>query len=202
MSIYQIDGFAYTNRERAKLAKKEKDGIDYIRKKTNLSDPDVELRLYNKLLDENIFETEVGTAFLKELQQELLMVPYIMDSDIRPIPVKEDIREKQEREAAKVRQRIKDHAERSRQKEANRDYKKKFQIATFFCAVFAAALVGIFIITFVSGTSPTIFNYEEEIINKYEAWEADLSERERDLAERENQFRQKIEQMQGQENIP
>lgn len=207
MSIYQIDGFSYTSRERARQAKKEKDGIAYIREKTNLNDPDVVLRLYNKLLDEKLFETEVGITFLKELQQELVMAPYIMNSDIRPIPAKEDIRQEQEREEAKERQRIKDHAERSRQKEAlkkeaNRDYKKKFQIATFLCAVFAAALVGVFVITFVSGKSTTIFNYEEEIINKYEAWEADLNERERALTEQENQFKQKIEQMQGQENIP
>ncbi len=204
MSIYQIDGFAYTSRERAKQAKKEKDGIRYIREKTDLSDPDVVLRLYNKLLDEKLFETEVGISFLQELRQELILTPYIMNDEIRPIPAKEDVREEHEREEERERQRIKERAERTRreevlQNEANRNYKKKFQIATFFCVVLAAAIVGIFVITFVSGKSATILNYEEEVINKYESWEAELNERERALTERENLLQQKIDQMQVQE---
>lgn len=204
MALYQIGGFAYTSRDRAKQAQKEKDGIKYIREKTNLNDPDVVLRLYNKLLDEKLFETEVGIAFLRELQEELILAPYIMDTDIRPIPAREDIAEENAREEEKERQRIKEHMERAKREEsmqarANVDYKRKFQIATFFCVVFAVALIGVFGITYFSGKSTTIFNYEEELINKYEAWDQQLNERENAIREKEELLRQQLELLQNQE---
>jgi hypothetical protein len=47
--------------------------------------------------------------------------------------------------------------------------------------VLAACIAGMFIITAVSGNSRTILNYENEIIDKYEAWETDLESRQSEL---------------------
>jgi hypothetical protein len=42
-----------------------------------------------------------------------------------------------------------------------------------------------FVITYASGNSMNIYNYEQQVIDKYEAWEQELDEREADLTKRE-----------------
>ena len=46
-------------------------------------------------------------------------------------------------------------------------------------------IVALFTITYVSGHSPYITDYEDEIVNKYEAWEKQLDEREQALDQKE-----------------
>ena len=46
-------------------------------------------------------------------------------------------------------------------------------------------MTGMFGITYYSGSSVTILNYENALIDKYEDWEKDLDEREQKLKERE-----------------
>ena len=64
-------------------------------------------------------------------------------------------------------------------------YKKKFHIALFFAIIFAVVIVALFTITYLSGHSPYITDYEDEIVNKYEAWEKQLDEREQALDQKE-----------------
>jgi predicted PurR-regulated permease PerM len=49
----------------------------------------------------------------------------------------------------------------------------------------AVTIVGMFVITYASGNSMNIYNYEQQVIDKYEAWEQELDEREADLTKRE-----------------
>lgn len=196
MPIYRIDGFAYTSKEQAKQAKKEKDGIAYIRQNTNLNDPDVVLRLYNKMIDEKFFETEVGITFLKELQQELIMSSYIADSEIKPIPVREYVHAEHEKEEQKEEKERLEHREKILQANADSEYKTKFYLATFFAIIFAVALLGIFSITYFSGSSKTILNYEEKITDQYSSWEVQLKEKEQELNEREQLLKNRLEQLQ------
>jgi hypothetical protein len=44
------------------------------------------------------------------------------------------------------------------------------------------------VMTWVSADNVNIINYENEIIDKYESWEQELSERESELDEREKQL--------------
>ena len=55
----------------------------------------------------------------------------------------------------------------------------------FFAIIFAVVIVALFTITYVSGHSPYITDYEDEIVNKYEAWEKQLDEREQALDQKE-----------------
>ena len=64
-------------------------------------------------------------------------------------------------------------------------YRKKFRITLFFAIVLGAVVIGMFGITYYSGSSVTILNYENALIDKYEDWEKDLDEREQKLKERE-----------------
>lgn len=189
--MYQVDGYLFTSRERAKDAKREAEAVAYIREQTNLRDPDIVLKLYNRLLDEEVFDTPVGIAFLRDLQEHLRLIPYIKSEDIRPIPGDSLVVEK-----TVVQEKAKATAQRKKQEavyaaENSGAYRRKYHVALFFAIVFAAGILGIYALTAFTGNSVTIANYEEEIINKYSAWEQDLNQREQELNQRESELWQR-----------
>lgn len=196
--MYQVDGYVFTSKEKAKEAKKEAEGVAYIKEQTDLRNPDVVLKLYNKLLDDEVFSTEVGIGFLRELQEHLLLTPYIKREEIRPIPIREDSTIEREVE----RQHARETARRKKQEawyenDVNGTYRTKYYVATFFCIVFAVALVGIFAITCWSGRSVTILNYENALIDRYESWEQQLEQREQELDSREQELIMREERLNG-----
>ena len=70
-------------------------------------------------------------------------------------------------------------------KKQTEGYKKKFHVALFFTIVLSAAIVTMFGITYVSGHSPYVVDYENELIDKYENWQKELEKREKAVEERE-----------------
>ena len=57
------------------------------------------------------------------------------------------------------------------------DYKKKANFLTKICIILSAVIVAMFIINMTSD-NVNIINYRNEIINQYEDWEKELTERE------------------------
>ena len=47
--MYVVDGFEFQTKEEARQAKKESDGIRYIKDQTDMSDPDTVYKLYLRL---------------------------------------------------------------------------------------------------------------------------------------------------------
>ncbi len=167
--MFTVDGFEFETEEEANRARKEKAGIRYIKENTDINDPDIVYKLYMRLNKPDTFSTPVGFAFLVELQEFLRTIPYIKNEEIRPI-----------------------HIEKSGKmsKSAKKEilvYKKKFHVALFFAIVLSVCLISMFTITYISGHSPYVMDYENEIIDKYESWQQELEEREKALDEREEQ---------------
>lgn len=175
-TMYEVNGFIFESEELANKARKEADGIKYIKSQTRMDNPDVVYDLYNKILQKKMFDTPVGIAFLVELQEYLKAVPYISNEDIRPIPVRNSVVIKTERAKEE-----KPKAEKS--KTVVKVKHSKFFMFTTFVLVFA--VIGMFAITYFSGNNTNIINYENEIINKYEIWEKQLDEKEAQLKARE-----------------
>ena len=85
--IYQIDGFIFYGKKEAEQArKKEAAGVEYLKAKIDKNQPEAVLSVYNKTVEENLFETPVGLSYMRELQQYLRKIPYIAEKDILPIP--------------------------------------------------------------------------------------------------------------------
>lgn len=84
--MYVVNGFTFESQELAEKAKREANGVKYIRSQTKMDDPEVVFKLYNKLLDKKYFETPVGIAFMEELNEYLHSIPFFRDEDIRPMP--------------------------------------------------------------------------------------------------------------------
>ena len=72
-----VGGFSFENKDEAEQAKKEIEGIRYIKTKTDMNDPEVILQVYNKMIGQKLFETAVGYSYLKDLQEYLTTIPFI-----------------------------------------------------------------------------------------------------------------------------
>jgi hypothetical protein len=189
MAKYRVDGYLFETEKEARQAKKEADSIRYIRAQTRMNDPDVMYKLYDKLIEKKTFETVVGIEFLRELQTYLESVPSIRDEDIAPIPVP-DSEADREREARHVRAAEREKARTGREGH----YRRLFQFTGTLSVVLALIVVGMFVITYLSGNSMNIFNYEQQVIDKYEAWEQELDQREEDISRREEILQNQMEE--------
>ena len=57
------------------------------------------------------------------------------------------------------------------------DYKRHCLALSVVCAILAVSVIAMFIISG-TGNNTTILNYENQLIDKYEAWEQELEQRE------------------------
>ena len=181
---YIVGGFSFTSENEAEKAKKEREGIRYIKEKTNMNNPEMVLRIYNKMIREKMFETAVGYAYLFDLQEYLRTNPYIKDEDILPIEVihptlKEGLKEEKQKHKEQM-QEMKKKAAKST--ETDKALKSRYQLSLLLNLILVISVVFMFIISATSN-HPNILNYEEELINRYSSWEQELTEREAALRE-------------------
>jgi hypothetical protein len=190
---------------------KEAQGVSYVKSKVDLDNPEMVLQMYNKIVEQELFETPVGFAYLQELHDFLKKAPEIKDSDIRPLPWKKTksenaktvrqadhaVQEKPSTGAAsevgKVPHKVKaagNYDAKGRKpgrREAAINYKARFKAALSMCVILSICIVAMFVITSTTNNA-TVLNYETEIINRYEDWEQDLNEREQKVKEREEEL--------------
>ena len=172
-NVFTVGGFSFKNEEEAELAKKEMKGVEYIRGKTDMDYPEMVLQVYNKMVDGRLFETVVGFSYLKELQEYLRTIPYIRREDIRPIPIAyRDYEAERRKKAGSI---------------VGSLPEKVIQGSLILNIVLAVCVVVMFLIS-MTGSSPNILNYETQIINRYEAWEQELTEREEAVREKEKTY--------------
>ena len=180
---YEVEGFLFASEAEAEQAKKEREGVKYIRSRVDMDHPEQVLLIYNRMIAENMFATVVRHSYLKELQEYLTTISYVKKEDIRPIPVvhpstEEQIKEKKQKE----KQKIKKITEKA---VTYKELQKRYQVSFMANIVLLICVVLMFAISATSN-HPNILNYETEIINRYSAWEQELSEREAALRELEN----------------
>ena len=211
--MYKVEGYEFETKEMEAAAKREVEGIKYIRAKTRMDNPQVVLNLYNSLVLKEVFSTPIGFDFLNELRVFLLSSPQISDESIYPIPVHLADFGKTDRKDAKGSAKARKEAHRKsrelqktveittgrRASAAEMRYRRKYHISLFFLVVCVMIIIGMFIITYVSGESITILNYENALIDKYESWQESLEERETKLKQREKQLQ--LEQEHGSQEM-
>lgn len=185
--VYVVEGFAFTSESEAEQAKKEREGIRYIKEKTNMNNPDMVLQIYNKMIREKMFVTSVGYAYLSDLQEYLRTNPYINDEDILPIEVvhpsvQESLKEEKQKHQMQL-QEVKKNA--AKKPVTDMELQNRYKLSLLVNLILAISVVCMFVISATSG-HPTILNYEEKLVNRYSVWEQELTEREAALREAEN----------------
>lgn len=187
---YEVAGFAFTDEQTMEKALKEVEGIRYIKNGTDASSPQVIFQVYCQIIEQQIFETPIGYAFLYEMQDYLRANPSINNEDIPAIPVvpgrvqhsKSKMQEEQPKEQPKAKTKVKVV---QKNQTRNVDYKTRFWTTFSVSAILLLIVIGMFAVTATSDNI-NILNYENALIEKYEVWETKLNEKEERLREREN----------------
>lgn len=179
-----IENFTFESREEYERAKSEAEFIQQIRDKADLSDAKIALKVYNKAVADKMFSTVAGYCFLAELRRLIVESGLVAADTLADIPVKE-VR-KREHDTMPARPLHGDRYQRLYEGQVLRNKKMKIALAAVI-----VMLAGFVIINFKFEYS--IFTYftnykanmEEELIDKYENWEAELEEREQQLKQNE-----------------
>ena len=170
-----VSGFKFETEEAAQKARNELEGIEVVRSKVNMRSPETVLEVYNKLIDKRLCKTAVGYSYLHDLQKYLQNTNQIPKESIRDIPI-EPIRSRVVRDF--------EHFEEEKRRSQDNVYRDKYKTSLIFNMVFAIAVVVILFLA-TTGDSVNIINYENKIIDRYEAWEQELTERESAVEEYE-----------------
>ncbi len=181
-----VEGFSFTDENMAKQAAKEVEGVRYVKSKTDMSNPKEVLRVYQRLLAQKTFQTPVGYAYLRELQEYLISNPSIENKEVGAVPVASDLKVN---DAMGVAQRLRQRVKGER---------RKFQISLFVNLVLALTIAVMFGIA-LSSDQTTILNYEKKLQDRSAKWEQELTKREQIVREEEQMMDLKFDTMADEE---
>lgn len=160
---------AETARLDAKRVKNLEDNLDY-RKPQNV------LMLYQKALNNKIFQTPIGFAYLLKMQDHLKRCG-IAEAQIPPIPLNVTFTNKTEANRS-IRQSIaKRHPE----------YRNRYVTSIFLNILMVIVIIAMFVIS-LNSENPNIINYRRTVVNEYSEWEQELTEREQAVREAERKY--------------
>lgn len=171
-SEFVVDGFYFVDGDLLKEAKKEADGVRYIKARIDLQQPDKVLQIYRRVIEQKTFQTQVGYAYLRELQDYLYTMPQVPNESVPPIPVQSNVKVMN---ASGTTEQL---------RSANQKSRRCLRWSVIINLIAAAVIAAMFAIA-MSSSSPTVLNYEEELTDKYSSWEQELKEREAVILEKE-----------------
>lgn len=179
-TVLSTDGYRFDNRRDLECAELEKKKVEYFRARLNHQNVRSMLAVYDKILDDKMFVTPVGWEFLKSLQKELAEAGVPLEQ-LRPIPMYVTFAHDMDgNDREPVRQRI--HT--SPQKDTS---KRRLHISLCINLVLAVLVALLFAIA-LNSENPNILNYEKALVNKYAAWEQELTQREQEVKQRESEL--------------
>ena len=173
-----VEGYLFLSEEDAEIARQEKKKIDYLEKHMDYNSAHNVLRVYKKAMAERVFKTPVGCDYLKRIQDFLISNPQINRDEVPPITLFNSYSMKRHTGYTPVHERL-------RPVEKKKPQWPLFSLITNVLLV--VAILAMFVIT-AKSDNPNILNYETKILNKYAAWEQELTERERTIREREKEL--------------
>lgn len=173
-----VRGYCFGTAEDAETARQEVKKIEYLEKHMDYGKPENILLVYRKAIETRVFRTPVGWEYLRSLQEKLAEckelgepVPPVMLYTVFAHRVGDDIRVP----APRLPERKK------------KDYKGRLFLSVFINLILAVS-IGVMFFIALTGDQPNILNYERTLVNKYAAWEQELTEKENLLRERERQM--------------
>jgi len=178
---YIVDGIKYPTDSEALKAVNEINGIKYVKDRTDMSNPQLVLNIYNKMLDKKLFTTANGYRFLLELRDILIKSDEIDNKLIRPIEAPTFGGES--------------FAER---KKAESPYKSKFINSVIINVLLAITIVVMVYIT-TNSKNLNILNYKSRLAAMYEEKENELAIWNDQLRDKEESLNNREEELGGNE---
>ncbi len=188
-----LDGYLFENNQEFIKAKKEKEVIEQMKNTMDWNNPTTAYKLYQKILDKNSFTTIIGFQFLQQLRLVIIQSGLKKQEDLLPIKLSQiETTNKGQKNNSQGKTVKKTSSAMStlqnEQLEKYRQIAEKHQTANKTKNIIIIFLIVIIVgmLTVSQLTPYSIFtDYEEKIINKYEAWEKKLEEREAAVTKRE-----------------
>lgn len=171
---YTLEGFQFSTEEEFKIAKEDYDAIQFFKDKLDMSDLPAVYKLYKRLIERNTFQTMVGYSFLRDLQNILIEDNYKTLDNLEKIHIKIMQNSTEKVEEISI-EHYKNLAEDRRVKNRNSRIINILLVFTIIIMFFIALKA-----------DKTVFTqFEQDVVDKYSAWEVELSEWEEQLREKE-----------------
>ncbi len=169
-----FQGHTFDDEKQMIAAKKEAEAIDYLRSKTDFSNMNNLMKLYDRVLDRNMMETVVGIGFLKEIRDTLIGSGMFTEEQVRPVPLLPEVKKLKKRKELQKRSKERTLLERSEHQN---------MVLKMVCFFLVVLVIAMFAIVMTGKKSPLALRYEEEILDKYASWAQELQEKENFLRE-------------------
>lgn len=175
-SEWEVGGFQFGSERDVELARTEQEKIAYLEKRIQYDHPESVLSVYNKAVENRIFQTPVGFQFLQKLYDFLAREG--LGEQAQSIPLYQvysyDPKEELRRHTAK----------RRVQPSQYRELRSRLRKSVILNLLLLLMVAAMFVIT-LTGDHPNVLNYERALTNRYAGWEQELTERERVVREKE-----------------
>ena len=173
-----VGGYLFLNEKDAGLAETELKKIEYLEARIDYSRPERILTVYEKSIHERIFRTPVGFDYLQKLRDYLLEQPEIDPDAIPDIELYCRFSGEGQVHSGKIKKSTKDT-----------EKTKQFFIISFILNILLIIAIAVMFRITLKSPNPNVLNYERAIIDKYAAWEEELTERERIVREIEKELK-------------
>jgi len=177
---WEVGGFQFGSARDAELARMEQDKIGYIERRLQYDHPESVLSIYNKAIEQRIFQTPVGFQYLQSLKE--FLVANGLGDQAKGIPLYQlysyNMREETTPHTAKKRV----------QPSQYRVLRAKLRRSVILNIILVLLVIAMFAIT-LTGKTENILNYERVITDRYAGWEQELTERESVVREKERELR-------------
>lgn len=176
---YLVGGYEFETLDEAREARMELAAVQYFTNKTRGSSPETTCKLYQKMVEQKMFHTPVGNAFVKELGD------YLVQHRFLEPPEGQSEETDAEKEKEKLYKKALEELERT---------KARLTTSRIISIILAA---GIAVMVYIASTSSSIniLNYETALQDRYSAWEQELKEKESRIKEREAAVREREAQL-------
>lgn len=168
-------GYLFLSAGDAALARREMKKALYLEEHMDYNDMDTVLKVYQKALESRAFQTPHGLAFVYRLREHLLEAGY-EEETVGAIPIYQEYTRKVRSGTSPARERIRPAK--------TREKIDKYKISVLLNLLLTVLVAGMLYLAR-TGDNPNILNYERAVVDKYAAWEQELTERENALREKE-----------------
>lgn len=173
-----VGGFRFATIADAETARMEQKKVENLEQRLDYRQPQNVLLVYNRALDNKVFLTPIGFAYLQRMRRE--MVKWGVPADkIRPVPLYGTFSNKTENNRSIQRSIAARHPKI--------EYRGRFITSVLINIILVCVIAAMLAISWRSD-SPNIINYRRTVVNEYSQWEQELTERENALREAERRL--------------